>query len=87
LHTPTISPAICCAITAHFAHPYHITGNMLRYYSTFSYGVADLIQAMNGRNGANVTPSLLRYSGTAIAGRHRKLLKLVATSTTRSTLD
>ena len=58
-----------------------------RYYSTFSYGVGALIQAMNGRNGANITPSLLLYSRTGTGGRHRKLLKLVATSATRSTLD
>jgi hypothetical protein len=60
---------------------------MLRYYSTFSYGVGALIQAMNGSNGANVTPSLLLHSGFGTGGRHRKLLKLVATSGTRSTLD
>ena len=35
LHTPAISPAIRCAITAHFAHPCDITRNMLRYYRTF----------------------------------------------------
>jgi len=68
-------------------HPCDITGNMLRYYSTFSYGVGALIQAMNGRNGANITPSLQPYSGTGPGGRHRKFLKLVATSAARSTLD